>query len=198
MKQFKLLVIFSGFFVISSNIILAQKVEFNAGVNIIAPSDILIFSPFGIRTGINLKFEQYILRTNLSLNYHTGFYKDDDFLELKNAFFTQLEEAILYQTKDNLKNIYFGAGLGYYSVLDNDNSAHASEISPGIWLNNHGFDSNFGLNIIVGKDFGTLILELKYIYTKFRLERYYYDENSGNGDKYLNFSFHALNLSLGF
>ena len=177
----------------------AQQFEIDFGVNIVAPSNIIIISPFGLRASGSLTFDNYSFRTNLSLNYHSSFHKSDDFIGLGDAFFTQIEESIIYQSDENFNNIYIGVGLGYYSLLENDNSAHVSEQSPGIWVDNYGFDSNIGFNLLVGKDIGIVIIELKYIYTSFNLEQYYYSYiTKESGIRVIDYSFHAINLSVGF
>ncbi|PID60517.1 MAG: hypothetical protein CR986_03870 [Ignavibacteriae bacterium] len=197
MKKFKF-ISFTIFLIIFSTKTHSQDFDFHIGANMIAPFDIINFSPLGLRVSGDLVFDDFLLRTNLSFNYHSEFNNNKKFHGLVNGTFAQIEESFIYQTKDSFKNIYFGSGIGYYSVTINEQTSHPSEISTGIVVHNDNFKSNIGLNLMIGKTFDNVFIELKYIYSNFRLERYYYEVGVGEGDRYLDIPFHAINFSLVF
>ncbi|PID60518.1 MAG: hypothetical protein CR986_03875 [Ignavibacteriae bacterium] len=198
MKKFKF-IFFTIFLIIFSTRTHSQDFDFHFGVNILSPFNILTFSPVGLRIGGDLVFDDFRLRTNFSANLFAGFENNIEYTDFHDCFFTQIEESFIYPTKNKFAGFYFGGGIGYYSITVNEQSDHAYVMPPNALVDNEGFNSNIGLNLILGKEFRYFFLEIKYIYSNFGLERSFHKIIGGsNVKRELDFSFHTLNFSLVF
>jgi hypothetical protein len=149
----------------------AQKMNFHIGYDINTVSRNLNFSYFGLKLYSNyLYYNNLNLRTNLSFNFH--YVKNlPETPTMEDCFYTQIEESVIYAFDEKFLNIFTGAGIGYYSINTNGQSAHLAEIDPlkenSGYYGGEGFDSNFGFHFLIGKDLGPIILEIKYSYAIF-------------------------------
>lgn len=147
----------------------AQRLNLHFGVNTNLFSQKISFSPFGFKLYADASLtEKTAARTNLALNYH-ALNIENEYQSLYNCFFTQIEESFIYTMKHN---IFLGIGIGYYSINNNEEHNRIDLYEKNLLLLGYEeYDSNVGLNILIGKDFGFLNLEIKYIYTLFKYKQ---------------------------
>ncbi|MCB0748457.1 MAG: hypothetical protein KDC52_19915 [Ignavibacteriae bacterium] len=180
----------------------AQEFKPHIGLNLNGATQILSLSPVGLRVYGDLMFEnQFNLRTNLAANAH-GINDNSEVKSIGNCFYFQLEESVVYLTDKSDSPLFFGAGIGYYSIKNNEESDHLYQPNPfnsNYWLGHDNFDSNIGIHFLIGADTGKLIWELKYTYTVFAHNRFFQrsvNSVSTQGIETKNETFHFFALSL--
>lgn len=121
------------------------------------------------------------MRRNLSANYHSVSTKECN--SLSSCIFTQLKETAIYSSSKYLTDFYLGAGVGYYGIVNNEEASHLYQPDPtnyNLDVGHENYDSNIGFNILIGKDGGSVIIELKYLYTIFQHNQYQQESKESN------------------
>lgn len=162
--------------------IYSQEFKPHIGINFNAVSQTLTFSPIGLKFFWDLIFNDKLnLRTNLSANYHSVSTKE--YNSLSSCIFTQLKETAIYSSSKYLTDFYLGAGVGYYGIVNNEEASHLYQPDPtnyNLDVGHENYDSNIGFNILIGKDGGSVIIELKYLYTIFQHNQYQQESKESN------------------
>lgn len=152
----------------------SQEFKQHIGINFNAVSQTLTFSPIGLKFFGDLIFNDKLnLRTNLSANYHSVSTKE--YNSLSSCFFTQLEETVIYSSNRYLTDFFIGCGVGYYAIVNNGEVSHLYHPDPtnyNLFVGNDNYDSNIGFHFLIGKDGGSIIIELKYLFTIFQHNQY--------------------------
>lgn len=176
---------------------LAQQTDFHVALNISVPTQYLEISPLGIKAYVNYgRKEKINFRFSISGNYQT-IDGSSKIKKIGDGFFTKLEGNVFVNTNFLVENLLIGTGIGYYSMIVNDESDHAQFAGDEVVLN-EDLDSNVGFNIFLEKELGGFIFNLSYVYTNLSLHQVVSSEYFYNGLKTTyELPFHLINLSVG-